>query len=68
MTGTAVKVTDVPEQIGPEGEAEMLTLACRTGLTVIVMPVEVTGFPVAQVSLEVITTVITLPLARVVEV
>jgi hypothetical protein len=35
LVGVAVKVTDVPEQIVPEGDAEIVTLAVRTGLTVI---------------------------------
>jgi hypothetical protein len=59
-----VKVTEVPEQIAPEGTAAMLTLAGRLGLTVIVIVFDVAGLPVAQVAFDVITTVITLPLAR----
>ncbi len=31
-----MNVTDVPEQIAPEGEAEILTLAGKIGLTVTV--------------------------------
>ena len=68
MVGVAVKVTDVPAQIAPEGTAAILTLAANRGLTVIVIPVDVAGLPVAQVAVEVISTVITSPLARVVEV
>ena len=68
MVGVAVKVTDVPEQIAPDGTAAILTLAGRFALTVIVIPVEVAGLPVAQDRVEVISTVITSPLARVVEV
>ena len=68
MVGVAVKVTEVPAQIAPEGTAAILTLAANRGLTVIVIPVDVAGLPVAQVAVEVISTVITSPLARVVEV
>ena len=68
MVGVAVKVTDVPEQIAPDGTAAILTLAGRFALTVIVIPVEVAGLPVAQDRVEVITTVITSLFVRVVEV
>jgi hypothetical protein len=63
-----VKVTDVPAQTGPDGTAAMITLAGSNGLTIIVIAFEVAGLPVTQVALEVITTVITLPLASVEEV
>src|SRR5512143_450692 len=67
LVGVAVKVTEVPAQIAPAGAAAMLTLAVRTGLTVIVMAPEVAGLPVRHgVALEVIRTVMTSPLARVV--
>jgi hypothetical protein len=33
----AVKITDVPAQIAPEGTAAILTLAATVGLTVIVL-------------------------------
>jgi hypothetical protein len=62
--GVAVKVTEVPEQIAPDGTAAILTLAGRFGLTVIVIVFDVAGLPVAHVAFDVITTVITLPLAR----
>jgi hypothetical protein len=69
LVGVAVKVTEVPAQIAPEGTAAMLTLAVNTGLTVIVMPLEVAGDPAKQgVALEVISTVITSLLAKEVEV
>ena len=68
MVGVAVKVTDVPAQIAPEVTAAILTLAANRGLTVMVIPVDVAGLPVAQVAVEVISTVITSPLAKVVEV
>ena len=66
MTGVAVKVTELPAQIAPEGDAAILTLAGNTGFTVIVIGLEVAGFPDAQVKDDVITTVITLLLASVV--
>ena len=68
MVGVAVKVTEVPAQIAPDGTAAILTLAANRGLTIMVIPVDVAGLPVAQVAVEVISTVITSPLARVVEV
>jgi hypothetical protein len=51
-----MKVTDVPAQIAPDGEAEMLTLAGSNGFTVIVILLDVAGVPVAQVAFEFITT------------
>jgi hypothetical protein len=68
LVGVAVNVTLVPAQIAPEGEAAMLTLAGRSGLTVIVIAFEQAGDPVAQVALEVSSTVITSPFACVDEV
>jgi hypothetical protein len=69
LTGVAVKVTDVPAHIAPTGDATMLTLAVRTGLTVIVIVFDVAGLPARHgVAVEVITTEITLPLVRPVEV
>ena len=65
MVGVAVNVTLVPAQIAPEGLAEIVTLTGRFGFTVMVMPAEVAGLPVAQVALEVRTQVTTSPLARV---
>jgi hypothetical protein len=37
LTGAAVKVTDVPAQIGPKGLADILTLTGSVGLTVITL-------------------------------
>ena len=69
FVGVAVKVTEVPAQIAPAGTAAMLTLAGRFGLTSMVIPEEVAGDAVRHgVALDVISTVITSPLARVVEV
>jgi hypothetical protein len=45
LTGVAVKVTDVPEQTGPAGEATILTLAAMVGLTVIVPPSDADPHP-----------------------
>jgi hypothetical protein len=65
LVGVAVKVTEVPEQIAPEGTAAILTLAGRFGFTVMVIAFDVAGEPVRHgEAFEVITTVITLPLAR----
>jgi hypothetical protein len=64
LVGVAVKVTEVPEQIAPEGTAAMLTLAGRFGLTTIVTVFDVAGLPVAQVAFDVITTVIASPLIK----
>jgi hypothetical protein len=64
LTGTAVNVTDVPEQIAPEGEDVMLTLAGRFGLTTMVTALEVAGLPDLHVSEELISTVITSPFAK----
>jgi hypothetical protein len=63
----AVKVTDVPAQIDPEGIADILTLAGNRGLTVIIIPVDVAGDPVRQgVAFEVSTQVTISLFARVV--
>jgi hypothetical protein len=69
LVGVAVKVTEVPAQMAPGGTAAMLTLAGNTVFTVIVIPDDVAGDPVRHgVAFEVISTVITSPLANVVEV
>jgi hypothetical protein len=54
-----VKVTELPAQIAPEGEADILTLAGNTGFTVCVIVLDVAGFPDTQVKEDVITTVTT---------
>ena len=58
----------MPAQIGPNGEADILTLAGNNGFTVIVMVLDVAGLPVAQVAVDVITKEICAPFNRVVEV
>ena len=58
-----MNVTLVPEQIVFPGLAEILTLAGRFEFTVITIAFDVTGLPVAQVALEVITHVIMFPFA-----
>jgi hypothetical protein len=58
LIGLAVKVTEVPSQTAPDGEAEILTLAGNNGFTVIVIILDVAGLPVAHVAVDVITTVI----------
>lgn len=62
MVGAAVKVTLVPEQI-LVADAETATEGVKTGLTVMVMPVEVAVVGVAHAAVDVITHVIILPLA-----
>ena len=66
LVGVAVNVTLVPAQIVPAGLAAMLTLTGKFGLTVMVMLLDVAGFPVAQVALDVKTHVTTSPLFNVV--
>lgn len=58
MTGTAVKFTVVPAQIG-FAEAETVTEAGKEEFTVIVIGFDVAGLSVTQPRLEVITQVIT---------
>ena len=54
----AVKVTLVPAQIAPDGEAAILTLAGKFGFTVMVIAFDVAGEPVKHgLAVEVITTV-----------
>ena len=65
LVGVAVNITEVPEQIAPAGEAEILTLAGKFGLTVIVTVFDIAGLAVKQgVAFEVITQVTTSPLAN----
>ncbi len=60
FVGVAVNVILVPIHIAPLGDAEILTLAGKDGLTIIVTPFEVTGEPVKHgVALLVITTLTT---------
>ena len=64
FTGVAVKVTLSPSQMGfAEGVIE--TLQGRLLLTIIVIVLEVAGFPLAQVMLELNMQMITSPLAGV---
>ena len=68
FVATAVNVIELPEQM-PVAEAEIETLAVRTGLTVIVTAFDVAGDPVKQgVAFEVITHVTASLFASVVEV
>ena len=62
------KVTGVPAQIAPDVEVDILTLAGKNGFTVMVIILDVAGLPVAQVAVDVITTVICSPLTRLAEV
>ena len=61
-----MKVTELPAHIAPGGEAVILTLAGSIGFTVIVIGLEVAGFPDTQVKEDVITTLTTSLFARVV--
>jgi len=61
LTGVAVNVTGVPAQTGL-ADATMVTLTGSNGLTVMVIALDVAGFPVAQVRFEVRIQVITSPL------
>lgn len=54
MVGTAVKVTDVPSHIGPEGLALIATDATAVVPTAMVMVLEVAGDPVVHNKLDVI--------------
>lgn len=63
MEGLAVKVTEVPVHI-VVAEALMVTEGTVTGLTVIVIELEVAVAGEAQVAVEVITQVITSPFTR----
>ena len=67
MVGVAVKVIDCPAQ-AVDGLAVMFTDATRPDDTVMVIVLEVAGEPVAQLELEVITTVTLSPLFSVVDV
>ena len=49
MDGVAVKVTDVPGQIAPEGEAPILTVGDTLEFTVIVIVFDVAVFVLRQV-------------------
>ena len=64
MVGVAVNVTEVPVQIDPDGDAVILILGVSTGLTVIVMVLDVAVTGLAQVTLDVITQVTVFPFAR----
>ena len=66
MVGVAVKVTEVPAQTGL-AEAETETLTGRLGFTVMVTVFDVEGLPVGQVTFEVRTQLIVLPLAGIKE-
>lgn len=62
--GVAVNVTDVPEQIAEDVEL-IFTDAGPGGTTVIVIELDVVGEPLAQLKLDVMITVTTSPLTKV---
>jgi hypothetical protein len=64
LTGEAVNVTDEPEQAGFD-EAAIVTLTGRFELTIMLIALDVTGLPVTQTALEVITQVTKSPFAGV---
>ena len=69
LVGVAVKVTEVPAHIAPDGTAAILTLTGRIGLTVITTSLLVAGLPAKHgVAFEVISAVILSPSTNVVEV
>ena len=65
MTGLAVNITLVPAQIDPFGDAAMLTEGVGAGITVIVIELDVAGFPVTPDILDVIIQVTICPLDNV---
>jgi hypothetical protein len=64
LVGVAVKVTDCPAQIAPDGLALMLTDGVRVVFTVIVIALDVALVGLAQEALEVITQVTTCALVN----
>ena len=67
LDGVAVKVTEVPVQIAPEGEAPMLTVGVTLELTDIVIVFDVAVFELRQVPPVIVMSQVTvLPLASVV--
>lgn len=67
MVGVAVKVTEVPGQIGVEGFAEMDTSGVIFGLTTIVIGLLLAEEGDAQVAFETIVTLIRSPFTKVLE-
>jgi hypothetical protein len=67
LVGVAVKVTEVPGQIGAEGFAEMDTSGVIFGLTAIVIALLLAEEGDAQVALETMVTLIRSPFAKVLE-
>jgi hypothetical protein len=64
LVGVAVNVTLLPEQMAPEGDAAILTLAGRLEFTAMVMALEVAVLGLAQVAFEVRTHVTICPLVN----
>jgi hypothetical protein len=64
LVGVAVKVTEAPTQIAVE-LATIFTDGVTDGVTVIVIELDVVGEPVAQLKLDVMITVTTSPLDKV---
>ena len=68
FVGVAVNVTDVPEQIAPDGAATILTAGTSVGFTVIVIALDVAVGVLGQVALDVIIQVTISPFTSVVDV
>jgi hypothetical protein len=64
LEGVAVKETLVPAQIVSPGMGAMLTLAGKSGLTIIVMELDVAGEPETHGALVLNTQVTTSPLLK----
>jgi hypothetical protein len=64
LVGVAVKVTDVPAQIAPEGTAVTLTDGVTIGFTVIVIPEDIALAGVAHGELDVMIAVTMSPFAN----
>ena len=67
LIGAAVKVTEVPAQMTLSASFEtILTLTGKLSVTVVVMALLVAGLPIAQVTVELMTTVTAWPVVRLV--
>ena len=64
LVAVAVKVTDVPVQIGPAGFAIILTVGVEFGFTAIVIVLDVAVVGTAQARLDVMITVTLSPFAN----
>ena len=65
LVGVGVNVTEVPEQIEPDGTAAIVTEAARLGFTVIVIALLVAGLPVTHNAFDVSMQVTIWPFVKV---